>query len=104
MTIQTEQMKAITGQLDEKPGTAITGDYTKLQVGAEYIIETIDPDCRFDVGRLVGFRFWSDGPQDVETFVTELPEDWDQHYPDAIFERAVVAEHYMVTFWPKEPE
>ena len=80
-------------------------DVRLLVIGTEYVVYTDEPHGEFHVGKFVGWQFdiKPDGSNADETeFVTVLPDDWADRYPDMVFERALVSDYYM--FAAKEAE
>lgn len=73
-------------------------DVDRLRIGTAYIVYTEEPHGTFHVGRFKGWQFdiAPDGHDMEETeFVTELPDGWEDRYPDMVFERALVGDDWM---------
>lgn len=73
-------------------------DISKLIIGHFYTVISDEPHGEYFVGKFKGyeFRIGEFGETLVETiFVTELPEDWEERYPAAIFEYGRVDDFFM---------
>lgn len=77
----------------------IRNDITRLVLGKRYVLETDEPRALIRAGMFLGYALTDGVTGDFVELVERLPDGWDDIYPECLFEHAIVADHYMVTFW-----
>lgn len=75
----------------------VISDISKLIIGHFYTVISDEPHGEYFVGKFKGYEFRiGEYGENIETvLVTELPEDWEERYPAAIFEYGRVDDFFM---------
>jgi hypothetical protein len=98
------ELGKVANELDGRVSRNAITDASQLKVGAEYWVVTMEPAAHIRAGRCLGFEFYTDDVPAKVYLRLDLPEDWQQQYPDLIFENCRFPDHWALEAWPVEEQ